>query len=77
MGKVTYRLDLPDELSQIHNTFHVSQLWKCVADDYLVMYLDSIRVDERLNYLERPITIIDKKTKALRNKVVNPVKVQW
>ena len=75
MGRVSYRLDLPDEISQIHNTFHVSQLRKCIADDSVVISLDDIQVDECLNYVERPITILDRKTKTLRNKVVNLVKV--
>ena len=78
MGRVAYRLDLPDELSQIHNTFHDSQLWKCVADDSAVILLDDIQIDERLNYVDNPITILDKKLiKTMRNKVVNLVKVQW
>lgn len=65
VGKVTYRLDLPDKLSQIHNTFYVSQLRKCLADESAVVALDDIQVDERLKYIEGPITINNKKTKTL------------
>ena len=73
--RVAYRLDLPKELRQIHNTFYVSQLRKCVADDSIVVPLDDIHVDENLYYVERPVTILDRKKKALRNKVVTLVKV--
>ena len=60
MVKASHRLDLPDELSQIHKTFHASQLWKCVADDFAVIPLDDIQVDERMNYVERAIMILGK-----------------
>ena len=62
-----YRLDLPEELSQIHNTFHVSQLQKCLVDDSVVVPLEDIQVDDLLNYIERPVAIIDRKTKTLTN----------
>ena len=50
---------------------------KYVVDDLAVILLDNIQVDERLNYVESPISILDSKTKTLCNKVVNLVKVQW
>ena len=74
---VAYLLDLPDELGQIHNTFHVSYSRKCVADDSTVISLDEIQEDERLSYVVKPITILNMKIKTLCNKVVNLVKVQW
>lgn len=77
VGKVAYRLDLSNELSQIHNTFHVPQLRKCITNEAAVISLDEIQVDESLNYIERPIAILDRKTKVLRNKEVKLVKVQW
>ncbi|XP_023730176.1 uncharacterized protein LOC111877905 [Lactuca sativa] len=77
VGKVAYRLDFSDELNQIHNTFHFSHLQKCVAVDLAMISLDDIQVNERLNYVERPIVLLDRKTKAPRNMVMNLVKVQW
>ena len=52
VGKVAYRMDLPAELSEIHITFHVSQLWKCLVDDSIVLPLDDIQVDDSLSYIE-------------------------
>ena len=77
VGKVVYRLYLAAELSQIHNTFHVSQLRKCLVDDSAVVPLEDIQVDDSLNYIERPVVILDWKSRDLRNKKVELVKVQW
>jgi transposase InsO family protein len=77
VGMVSYRLDLPDELSGIHPTFHVSHLRKCLADKTTHVPLNDIEVDSKLNYIERPVAILDYKEKQLRNKVVKQVKVQW
>lgn len=77
VGKVMYQLDLTDELSQVHNTLHVSQLWKCLANESVVIPWDDILVDERLNYVWRPIEILERKIEKSCNKEVNLVKVQW
>ena len=74
---MAYRMDLPAELSQIHSTFRVSQLGKCLVDDSTVVPLEDIQVDDSPNYIERSIAIPDRKTKVLRNKEVELVKVQW
>ena len=58
VGKVAYQMDFLIEIIQIHNTFHLSQLWKCMADKSAVVPLDDIHVDERLNYFERPVAIL-------------------
>ncbi|KAL7617344.1 hypothetical protein Lser_V15G01163 [Lactuca serriola] len=77
VDKVAYRLDLPTEHSQIHNTFHVSQLRKCITDEAVIVSLGDIQVDESLNYIEKPVVTMDRNTKVLRNKEVRMVKVQW
>ncbi|KAD5802769.1 hypothetical protein E3N88_14129 [Mikania micrantha] len=77
VGKVAYRLDLPEELNGIHPTFHVSHLRKYVADEQAHVPLDDVEVDDRLNYIEEPVAIVDTKEKQLRNKTVRQVRVQW
>ncbi|KAJ9546732.1 hypothetical protein OSB04_019275 [Centaurea solstitialis] len=77
VGKVAYRLELPAVLGQIHSTFHVSQLHKCLADETAHIPLDDIQVDESLNYVERPVAVLDRKVKRLRNKEIGIVKIQW
>ena len=68
---------MPPKLSQIQNTFHVSQLRKCLIDESAHIPLGDIQVNERRNYVERPIAILERKTKSLRNKDFDLVKVQW
>ena len=53
VGKVAYSLDQVDELSQIHNTFDVSQLQKSLVDGSALVTLDDIEMNERLNYIVR------------------------
>ena len=65
VGKVVYRLGLPEELSQIHNTFYVSQLQKCILDEEAVVSLDDIQVDELLYYVERTVVVLERKLKVL------------
>lgn len=77
VDKLAYRSGLAAELSQIHNTFHVSQLQKCLVDDSVVVPLANIQVDQRMNYVEKLVAILDRKTKTLHKKVVILVKVQW
>ena len=77
VSKVAYRLELPDELNLLHNTFHFSQLRKWLVDDSAVIPLEDIQVNNSLNYIERPVSILDRKTKELRNKRVELVKVLW
>ena len=77
VGKVAYRLELPAELSMIHDTFHVSQLRKCIADETSIVPLEDVTIDEGLNYVEKPIAILDRKTRETRSGSTNLVKVQW
>ncbi|GJT19925.1 putative reverse transcriptase domain-containing protein [Tanacetum coccineum] len=58
VGKVAYRLKLPQELSRVHHTFHVSILKKCYTDEPLAMPLEGIHVDDKLQFVEEPIEII-------------------
>nr|GEZ50078.1 putative reverse transcriptase domain, ribonuclease H-like domain protein [Tanacetum cinerariifolium]GEZ52852.1 putative reverse transcriptase domain, ribonuclease H-like domain protein [Tanacetum cinerariifolium] len=64
--KVSYKLELPQELSKVHHTFHVSNLKKCYADEPLVMPLKGIYVDDRLQFMEEPVEIIEREIKRLK-----------
>ncbi|KAD7479048.1 hypothetical protein E3N88_02184 [Mikania micrantha] len=77
IGPVAYRLELPSELSGIHDVFHVSNLKKCLADETLSTPLEEIQVDERLNFKEEPIEILERQVKKLRRKKIPIVKVKW
>nr|GEW12589.1 putative reverse transcriptase domain-containing protein [Tanacetum cinerariifolium] len=63
VGKVAYRLELPQELSKVHPTFHVSNLNKCYAGGPLVMPLERIYIDDMLQFVEEPIEIMERKIK--------------
>ncbi|GJW70997.1 putative reverse transcriptase domain-containing protein [Tanacetum coccineum] len=58
IGPVAYRLRLPQELNGVHDTFHVSNLKKCLADPTLQVPLDEIKVDAKLNFVEEPVEIL-------------------
>ncbi|GJZ00679.1 hypothetical protein Tco_0518108 [Tanacetum coccineum] len=60
VGPVAYRLDLPEELNGFHDTFHVSNLKKCLADPTLQVPLDEIQVDAKLNFMEEPVEILER-----------------
>ncbi|GJS78298.1 hypothetical protein Tco_0728179 [Tanacetum coccineum] len=66
VGAVAYKLELPQELSRVHNTFHVSNLKKCYSDDPLVVPLEGLQVDDKLHFVEEPIEIMDREVKQLR-----------
>ncbi|GKE04776.1 putative reverse transcriptase domain-containing protein [Tanacetum coccineum] len=57
---VAYKLDLLGELNGVHDTFHVSNLKKCLADPTLQVPLDEIRVDAKLNFVEEPVEILER-----------------
>ncbi|KAI3695284.1 hypothetical protein L1987_78279 [Smallanthus sonchifolius] len=75
VGEVAYRLELPDELSGIHSTFHVSHLRKCLADESAHVPLTDIEVDNSLNFIKEPVAILNRKEKCLRNKIIRLVKI--
>ncbi|GKD55394.1 putative reverse transcriptase domain-containing protein [Tanacetum coccineum] len=77
VGPVAYRLDLPEELNGVHDTFHVSNLKKCLADPTLQVPLDEIRVDAKLNFLEEPVEILEREFKKLKRSRIAIVKVWW
>ncbi|GKC77242.1 putative reverse transcriptase domain-containing protein [Tanacetum coccineum] len=77
VGAIAYKLELPQELSRVHNTFHVSNLKKYYSDDPLVVPLEGLQVDDKLHFIEEPIEIMDREVKQLRRSCVTIVKVRW
>ncbi|GJW83064.1 hypothetical protein Tco_0156209 [Tanacetum coccineum] len=74
---VAYRLYLLEELNGVHDTFHVSNLKKCLADLTLQVPLDEIRVDAKLNLVKEPVEILEREFKNLKRNRISIVKVQW
>ncbi|GKB17017.1 putative reverse transcriptase domain-containing protein [Tanacetum coccineum] len=58
IGPVAYKLELPEELSSIHNTFHVSNLKKCLSDESLIIPMKELQLDDKLNFVEEPVEIM-------------------
>ncbi|GJW98357.1 putative reverse transcriptase domain-containing protein, partial [Tanacetum coccineum] len=77
IGPVAYRLRLPEELSSVHDTFHVSNLKKCLADANLHVPLDEIKIDKTLRFVKDPVEIIDREVKSLKRSKIPIVKVCW
>ncbi|GJV50897.1 putative reverse transcriptase domain-containing protein [Tanacetum coccineum] len=77
VGIVAYRLELPEQLSRVHSTFHVSNLKKCMADEPLAIPLDEIQIDDKLYFIEDPVEIMDREVKRLKQSRIPIVKVCW
>nr|GEZ99821.1 retrotransposon protein, putative, Ty3-gypsy subclass [Tanacetum cinerariifolium] len=77
VGLVAYRLKLPQELSCVHDTFHVSNLKKCLAEPDVQVPLDETEIDENLHFVEKPIEIIERDVKKLKRRRIPLVKVCW
>nr|GEY17679.1 putative reverse transcriptase domain-containing protein [Tanacetum cinerariifolium] len=75
VGTVAYRLELLEQLSRVHSTFHFSKLKKCMADEPPAIPLDKIQVDDKLNFIEEPVEIMDRKVKRLNQSRIPIVKV--
>ncbi|GKB26022.1 putative reverse transcriptase domain-containing protein [Tanacetum coccineum] len=77
VGPVAYRLDFPEKLNDVYETFHVSNLKKCLTDPTLQVPLDEIRVDAKLNFMEEPLEILEREFKKLKRSMIAIVKVRW
>ncbi|GJV31440.1 putative reverse transcriptase domain-containing protein [Tanacetum coccineum] len=77
VGEVAYKLELPEELSRVHNTFHVSNLKKCHADEPLAVPLDGLNLDDKLHFVEEPLEIVGREVKRLKRSRIPLVKVRW
>ncbi|KAI3819628.1 hypothetical protein L1987_13469 [Smallanthus sonchifolius] len=77
VGPVAYKLKLPQELNNVQDTFHVSNLKKCLSDETLIIPPDEIHIDDKLHFIEQPIEISDWKVQKLRRSRIKLVKVRW
>ena len=77
VGDLAYRLALPPALSHVHNVFHVSQLRKYIPDPSHIIDYGDIEVSSNASYAEQPVSILERRTKQLRNKSIPLVKIQW
>ncbi|GKD20912.1 putative reverse transcriptase domain-containing protein [Tanacetum coccineum] len=77
VGTVAYKLELPQQLSRVHNTFHVSNLKKCLSDESLVIPLEELRVDDKLHFVEEPVEVMDREIKQLKRSRILIIKVRW
>ncbi|GJS99392.1 putative reverse transcriptase domain-containing protein [Tanacetum coccineum] len=74
---VAYKLELPQELSKVHNTFHVSNLEKCHANEPLAVLLDGLHIDDQLHFVKELVEIMDREVKRLKQSRIPIVKVRW
>ncbi|GJZ83035.1 hypothetical protein Tco_0648208 [Tanacetum coccineum] len=72
---VAYQLELLEQLSRVHSTFHVSNLKKCMVDEPLAIPLDEIKIDDKLYFIEEPFEIMDREVKRLKQSRIPIVKV--
>nr|GEU71712.1 putative reverse transcriptase domain-containing protein [Tanacetum cinerariifolium] len=76
IGPVAYKQELPEELRNVHNTFHISNLKKC-SDKSLVIPMKELRLDDKHNVVEEPVEIMDREVKQLKQSRIPIVKVRW
>nr|GEU40495.1 hypothetical protein [Tanacetum cinerariifolium] len=77
VGPVAYKLELPRKLQGIHNTFHVSNLKKCLVDENLIIPLEDIQLDDKLLFIKESVEIMDREVKQLKQSCIPIVKVRW
>ncbi|GJZ28940.1 putative reverse transcriptase domain-containing protein [Tanacetum coccineum] len=77
VGTVAYRIELPEQLSRVHRTFHVSNLKKCLSDEPQAILLDEIQIDDKLNFIKELVGIMNREVKCLKQSCIPIVKVRW
>ncbi|GJW87873.1 putative reverse transcriptase domain-containing protein [Tanacetum coccineum] len=75
VGSIAYKLEIPEELSRVHNTLHVSNLKKCYADEPLAVPLDGLHFDDKLQFVKEPVEIMDRKVKELKRSRIPIIKI--
>ncbi|GJS42514.1 hypothetical protein Tco_0567557 [Tanacetum coccineum] len=77
VGSIAYKLELPQELSRVHNTFHVSNLKKFYADEPLAVPFDGLHFDDKIQFVKEPVEIMDREVKRLKRSRIPIIKVRW
>nr|GEX12987.1 putative reverse transcriptase domain-containing protein [Tanacetum cinerariifolium] len=77
VGTVAYRLELLEQVSRVHNMFHVSNLKKCLSDEPLAISLDEVHTDDKLRFVEEPVEVMDREVKRLKQSRIPIIKVRW
>ncbi len=77
IGPVAYKLKLPKDLSGVHDTFHVSNLKKCLSDESLIIPPEEVQIDKQLHFIEEPVEVSDWKVQKTRRSRIKLVKVRW
>nr|GEU94010.1 putative reverse transcriptase domain-containing protein [Tanacetum cinerariifolium] len=75
VGTIAYRLELLEQLSRVHSTFHVSNLKKCLSDEPLAISLDEVHIDDKLRFVEEPVEVMDHEVKRLKQSRIPIIKV--
>nr|GEX37315.1 hypothetical protein [Tanacetum cinerariifolium] len=77
VGSVAYKLELPRELNWVHNIFHVSNPKRCYFDEPLAVPLEGLHIDDKLQFVEEPVEIMEREIKRLKRRRIPLVKVRW
>ncbi|GJT43294.1 putative reverse transcriptase domain-containing protein [Tanacetum coccineum] len=75
--KVAYNLELLEELNNVHSTFHISNINKCLSDESHVIPMKELRLDDKLNFVEEPVENMDREVKQLKQIRIPIIKVTW
>ncbi|GKA47288.1 putative reverse transcriptase domain-containing protein [Tanacetum coccineum] len=77
ISPMAYKLELPEEVSSIHNTFHVSNLKMCLSDESLIIPMKELQLNDKLNFVEEPVEVMDREIKQLKQSRIPIIKVRW